>query len=332
MAKINATGVNLGGWLILEKWQTPSVFKGTGVEDEWGLSQTKDGRKRIKSHRQTFITENDFRWLYDHNITIVRLPVPYWAVIETEEYISAKKEVAWAMKMAEKYGIQVLLDLHALPGGQNVGDHSGRKGQMEWFDTAEYQEQTLEILKTLATTYRDSPAFWGIEIMNEPERKRHYWQLVRFYRQAYKELRSVLKPGTYTVFHDGFQPLMFTGSLWPRRNHPVVMDVHWYGFPLNYTTSFKTYLRHSHLLRIIMARIVRLWQPVVVGEWSSVLPQRFFDQRPQKEHMALLKENIEMQRLVYEMTLSSMYWNYKAEGDGMWNFKWLVENNVITVD
>lgn len=325
-------GVNLGGWLILEKWLTPSVFRGMNAEDEWGLSQTAAGRKRIAAHRRAFFTEDDFRWLKDHDILFVRLPVPHWAIDGSNEYVSAKDEIAWAMKMAEKYEIKVLLDLHAAPGGQNTGDHSGRKGQMEWFSNKDYQDQTIEMLKTLARTYKDSPALWGIEIMNEPELRGHYWQLVRFYRRAYKELRGCLRPGTYTVFHDAFQPLLFAGSLRPRRNFPVSMDVHWYGFTIDRAKTFKTYLQLSSLLRRLLVYYAQLWQPVIVGEWSSVLPQRFFDERPQAEHMRLLRENSEMQYGIYAATAGSMYWNYKAEGEGMWNFRSLVEKGVISLE
>lgn len=319
------TGINLGGWLILEKWQTPSVFKGTSASDEWELSRTDEGKRRIRQHRKTFITEDDFKWLAAHKVNFVRLPVPYWALVKTDEYVFAGKELEWAMKMAKKYGIKVLLDLHALPGGQNIGDHSGKQGQMDWFDDATYQTQTIAILKNMAQKYRDSPALWGIEIMNEPEVKGHMWQLIRFYRLAYRELRSVLKPGKYTVFHDGFQPLLFTGALWRRRGYPVAIDVHWYAFTYRSRASLTEYKRFSQALRRSLLAILRLWQPVIVGEWSSVLPQRYFDQAPQARHKALLVENITEQRRTYNRALGHTYWNYKAEGDGMWNFRSLVE-------
>ena len=325
-------GVNLGGWLILEKWLTPSVFKGLQAGDEWELSQTPEGRKRIEQHRKTFITEADFVWLRDHGVTLLRLPVPYWAIVESEEYVFAGYEVGWTMQMAEKYGLKVLLDLHAAPGGQNVGDHSGRKGQCEWFEDTECQEQTLEILLQMAETYKDSPALWGVEILNEPEAKGHVRQLIRFYRRAYKELRSVVRPGTYTVFHDGFQPLLFTGSLWPRRDYPVIMDVHWYGFPIDQAKTMESYMRLSRWLRLGMARFLQLWQPIMVGEWSSVLPQRFFDAAPQDSHMTLLHQNIRMQQRVHALTPADMYWNYKAEGEGMWHFRSLVEKGILPLD
>ena len=325
-------GVNLGGWLILEKWLTPSVFRDLNAEDEWGISQTATGRKRIQAHRKTFLTESDFAWLHDHGVNFVRLPVPYWAVVESDEYVSAHKEVVWAMRMAEKYDLKVLLDLHAAPGGQNVGDHSGKKGEMTWFDSRPQQDRTIEILKLLAQQFKDSPALWGIELLNEPERKGHYFQLVHFYRRAYKELCKVVHPGTVTVFHDGFQPLLFSGSLLPKRNFPVVMDVHWYGFPLEYAATFPRYLHDSRWLRVGIAKFVQLWQPIIVGEWSSVLPQRFFDALPKERHEELLRQNSDMQRQAYRMTMGTMYWNYKAEGEGMWNFRSLVEKGAIPLE
>ena len=37
-------GVNLGGWLVLERWMTPSVFAGTDATNEYELSKTTDGQ------------------------------------------------------------------------------------------------------------------------------------------------------------------------------------------------------------------------------------------------------------------------------------------------
>ena len=30
-------GVNLGNWLVLEKWMSPALFEGTGAQDEYYL-------------------------------------------------------------------------------------------------------------------------------------------------------------------------------------------------------------------------------------------------------------------------------------------------------
>lgn len=322
-------GVNLGGWLILEKWLTPSVFKDMDAHDEWGLAQTSEGRRRIKHHRKTFLTEQDFVWLKDHKIEIVRLPVPFWAVITSRDYVSAVKEVDWAMSMAEKYHIKVLLDLHAAPGGQNEGDHSGRFGQMEWFNDKAHQDQTIDILVLLAKRYKDSPVLWGVEIMNEPESRGNVRMLRAFYRRAYRELRQVVRPGTYTVFHDGFRPFYFVKSLRERSGFPVAMDVHWYAFSVRPARSFTMFLALSWVLRAGMITLLRTGQPIIIGEWSTVLPQRYFDVVKKQDHGELLRRNSSMQQRAYSRVLGSMYWNYKAEGEGMWNFRSLVDDGSI---
>ncbi len=322
---MQGTGVNLGGWLIIEKWLTPSVFEGLEATDEWELSQTEEGRKRIAKHRKTFITEADFRWLRDHGVTHVRLPVPYWAIGDADRYVPAHDELAWAMKMAKKYKLKVLLDLHAAPGGQNPHEHSGQKGQVEWFERR-YQERTLLLLTNLAEMYGDNPVLWGIELLNEPEAYGRMFELIRFYRRAYRVLQERLRPGVYTVFHDSFAPLLFTGSLRVRRDHPVAMDVHWYAFPMPHRLSLAWYLRLSFAARWVMLWLCRLWQPVIVGEWSSVLPQRFFDKMPTSKHEMLLGQNIAMQQRAYHRAIGTYYWNYKAEGEGMWNYRSLIES------
>ena len=47
-------GVNLGGWLVLEKWMAPQIFEGTTAEDEYYLPTqlSKEAYEaRIKTHR-----------------------------------------------------------------------------------------------------------------------------------------------------------------------------------------------------------------------------------------------------------------------------------------
>lgn len=66
-------GVNLGGWLILENWMTPSVFGVAGlpgkgqegsVMDEWKVCEVL-GKERceevLEEHWGSFYTEDDFK-------------------------------------------------------------------------------------------------------------------------------------------------------------------------------------------------------------------------------------------------------------------------------
>ena len=86
-------GVNLGGWLVLERWMTPSVFAGTDATNEYELSKTAGGRARIQHHRHTFIQEADIKWLAHAGIQLLRLPIGYWALEDQPPYISAKPQL-----------------------------------------------------------------------------------------------------------------------------------------------------------------------------------------------------------------------------------------------
>ncbi|MFQ7547898.1 MAG: hypothetical protein ACLRL3_04825 [Bifidobacterium adolescentis] len=56
-------GVNLGNWLVLEKWMNPALFDGTTADDEYYLPTQLDPavyEARIRTHRAEYINERDF--------------------------------------------------------------------------------------------------------------------------------------------------------------------------------------------------------------------------------------------------------------------------------
>lgn len=315
-------GVNLGGWLVIEKWMTPSLFTDTNAVDEYTLSRHAAGPKRIEKHRQTFIAERDFKWLRDHDITIVRIPVGYWLFDTIDGYTPTVGCLDSAMEWAERYNIKVLIDLHAARGSQNGRDHSGKVGDTQWFDNKAHQNDTLAVLEKIANRYKDSPALWGIEILNEPAATsiRRYFTLLGFYRRAYKTLSELLPPGIAIVFHDAFHPLLFTGALPRHKSHPAIMDVHWYGFASR-KNNYDSFLRTTALKRKWLLRFIQLWQPVVIGEWSGVMPNQFLDNATP----LMIRQNISSQRLVYEQSAGHIFWTYRVESTDAWNFRNLVD-------
>src|SRR5215472_9258557 len=82
-------GVNLGAWLVLEKWMTPDTFGGSDAEDEYtlclGLGDKAKGR--LDQHRDTFITASDFHWIKQSGLNAIRLPVGYWALEAPKPYV-----------------------------------------------------------------------------------------------------------------------------------------------------------------------------------------------------------------------------------------------------
>ncbi|HET8704713.1 MAG TPA: glucan 1,3-beta-glucosidase, partial [Pseudomonadales bacterium] len=79
-------GVNLGGWLVLEKWMTPSLFDGLNATDEtsWCAELGERASEKLKQHWNNFITKEDFAWLAKIGINAVRIPFGHWIFGEND--------------------------------------------------------------------------------------------------------------------------------------------------------------------------------------------------------------------------------------------------------
>jgi glucan 1,3-beta-glucosidase len=163
-------GVNLGAWLVLEKWMVPEVYRGTDAADEYSLCLTlgDQAKSRLDRHRETFITEQDFRWIKNCGLNAVRLPVGYWALEAPKPYVENSRFIDFALDQCQRNGLKLLLDLHGAPGSQNGWDHSGRSGPINWPKDPQNIRETLRILDTFAQKYGKHPALYGIELLNEP--------------------------------------------------------------------------------------------------------------------------------------------------------------------
>ena len=80
--------------------------------------------------------EEDIAALANHTINSLRLPVgdwmykPYWPYTGCTD--GALERVEWLLDTCEKYGLSVLLDIHAVKGSQNGFDNSGESKGLVW--------------------------------------------------------------------------------------------------------------------------------------------------------------------------------------------------------
>ena len=322
-------GVNLGGWLVLEPWMTPSLFDGTAAVDEFTFMDTPGARQRLRQHHESFITAEDFAWIADRGLDLVRLPVGHWVLASDPPYLAAPDILDWAMDTAAAYGLRVLVDLHGVSGSQNGRDHSGRAGPRQWYREQAHRDHTYGALTDLARRYRDHPALWGIELVNEPTDWR-VWRLWHFHRTAYVQLQQVLAPGTHIVFSDGYLPLLFRGTIRGPETHPVVMDCHLYQcfYPWDTRKSLSGHVRKA----VRRGRLVR-WlsraHPVLVGEWSAALDGRAYQGSDSTDRSSLTAHYVEAQLAGYREALGWCFWSYKSEHADDWNFRHLVESGLI---
>ena len=325
-------GVNLGGWLLLEKWMTPTLFKGTDAIDEYTFMQTVGAASKIATHRQDFMTEQDFAWMAANGINAIRIPIGYWALQSDSPFLEASSHLDWAMDMAQKYGLQVIIDLHGLKGSQNGRDHSGQVGTSGWFQSASYRSETITVLVGIAERYRNHPNLWGIQVINEPRLGVFHFKLRRFYKNAYTQMTAVMRPGTHFIYSDAFSPRLFSGAVRARPGFPVVMDVHLY----HMTTLFSQWLSLEWFMaktqrRAQMLRRLSRHQPIIIGEWSGVLRHELSRAIPADQVKSTFRDYTKLQIDVFNNTAGWFYWNYKTEARGQWNFRSQVEDGLITL-
>jgi glucan 1,3-beta-glucosidase len=325
-------GVNLGGWLLLEKWMTPSLFAGMEAIDEYTFMQTPGAAKKIDEHRKTFITESDFKWLAEYGVNAVRIPVGYWALEGYAPYVEATTYLDWAMSMAEQYRLEVIIDVHGLPGSQNGRDHSGRVGKALWYRSADDRRRSVDAVVAIAERYKESSVLWGIQVANEPRLGLLQWKLRRYYHVVYRALGGVLSPETRVIVSDAFTPRLMSGALRPTVQ-PVALDVHLYHMSTLFAKQLPVdwFLRKTKRRQKMLERLSRT-QPIIIGEWSGVMSWETMRHVPKQQRDELFARYVALQQEVYGVTAGWFYWSYKTESPGQWNFRSQVEAGINQPD
>ena len=322
-------GVNLGAWLVLEKWMTPSVFAGVEAGDEWGFSQLPGAREKLEKHRQTFITERDFEWIKARGLDAVRLPVGYWTLEENAPYFSGAQYVDNAMQWARNHDLQVLIDLHGAPGSQNGFDHSGRSGEVNW-TKPENVAATIDSLEIIAQRYGAHPNLWGIECLNEPRWDVPLDALKAFYEAAYPRVRKHLPVEKAFVMHDGFRPFDWKGFMADAEFQNVILDTHIYQA---YTEDDRKRSPADHVIkaydRARELKEIGAQKWTIIGEWSDAIAWDAVKDLSPLQRELTTRAYGAAQLSSYETAHGWFYWSLKAENPGEWNFMDMVERGLL---
>jgi len=171
---ITLNGVGLGGWQLLEDfmvgfpgtdWQIRHWFKeilGEELRDEF-----------FHSYSECHLREEDIKNIKDMGFNLVRMPFNY-RYFESDlnpfEYFDGAfdyldKLFSWC----KKHEIYILLDFHALPGGQNTTPPSDNvTGYPLFWSVKHFQDRCVALWETLAERYKDEEFLFGYDLINEP--------------------------------------------------------------------------------------------------------------------------------------------------------------------
>ena len=280
-------GVNIGNWLVLEKWMdTTGLFSGAfaNAVDEYTFDQISGAAEVLETHWSTWFNESDMAYLSSTGINAVRIPIGYWAYNNTgTPYIQgADAYLEQAVGWARTYGMKVWVDCHGSPGSQNGYDNSGHAGNVEW-QAADNLNLSISVLVAMATKYGSSDysdVVVGLELTNEPISwaPNDFTTTQQFARDAYDAVKAAAtNPNFEVIMHDGFMPAA----------------EYWISMPSELgTTTSRLFEIDTHLYQVFDDRYTSMngpehiaaacaWSanlstanavlPIYAGEWSAAM-------------------------------------------------------------
>lgn len=295
---MNIKGVNLGNWLVLEKWMSPALFQGTTAEDDYYLPTQLSPEvyeARIKIHRSEYITERDFVTIKSMGMESVRIPVPYFIFGDRKPFIGCIEELDKAFNWAEKYGLTILIDLHTVPLSQNGFDNGGISGVCKWAQNPDEVEFALSVLERLAKRYGNRKGLFGIQPLNEPITE-NMWEtmdvqnryapvdtelakgsapitmkfLRQFYLDAYDRISAYMPKDKYVVIHDGFELMAWKDFMQEEKYSNVILDTHRYlmvAEARGCSQTIEGYLKYIREELEPQITEMEKYFPVICGEW-----------------------------------------------------------------
>ena len=195
-------GVNLGGWLVMEKWMAP--LTSDSLPDTYSVMQKLDQRfgveteqSLIKTYQQSWITTTDLDNIKAAGFNVVRAPV-WWGQFYTLNDQSpagwrpdAFEILDWLVNACAARAIYVIIDMHGVVGGQSTSDDTGRSGQNQYWTNGNFQGQTAYIWWQIANHYKGNPTVAGYDLINEPIGTPTSDTVLNLYNELYQSIRSV---------------------------------------------------------------------------------------------------------------------------------------------
>ncbi|EEQ37057.1 putative beta-xylosidase [Clavispora lusitaniae] len=335
-------GTATGGHLNMENFITG--YPGHETEHKQ-VMESKMGTEKFNYYFDKFYeyfwTEKDAIFFKEElNLNCLRIPFNYRHFIDDNDDLFKVKPQGFLLldrvvESCAKHGIYTILDMHAVPGGQNQDWHSdsGIHKSLFW-DFKVFQDAIIHLWKKIAEHYKDNVWVAGYNPLNEPAVADHS-KLVNFYNSLEKEIRNV--DPNHILFLDANTYAMdfrqFPKTPWPNCVYSI-HDYSTYGFPGYEKDTYagtdeqkaKLESQYNRKLEYMRAAGVPVWN----GEFGPVYASEVRgDSEPEKTNRAryqVLKDQL------------SIYKKGDPSGDGspiswsIWVYKDIGFQGLVYVD
>lgn len=292
--------------------------------------------------------------------------MPYWAfnTSDAEPYqgVAQRPYIRAALDWARIHELDVMLDLHAVPGSQNGYDNSGHAGAVGFAHSPQNAARAIDSLVKMVEWYINDPKWGGvvkaIELANEPRTGDGLIpmdKLRTFYRDAYKAVRGAVNSSAIVrptvILSDAFKDLSSWDDFYADNrtfvNGSYALDTHQYQAWAPYTSySFDEHVEAACNLSTSLER-TNAKRPVIVGEFSLGIETRCVPYKPcagrsiaddvatlnSDEQNLFARRFWEAQTSTFEKHAAGwIFWNWKTESAAAWSYKdavaqgWIPEN------
>ena len=315
-SKQTLKGIALGGWLMMEGY----MLGGENIPESRFKEELKQevGKKLFEEFvwefRKRFINQQDVLTIKKLGFNCVRLPFNY-RLIEKAPFEIDGRGMDFLRDAVQSFcdqEIQVILDMHAVPGCQNQDWHSDSEGQALFFQDKSFRERYVYLWKELSKRFKDFDFVAGYDIMNEPVTDQ-----LDILLEAYEEVIKAIRQNSdeHIIFLEGnnwAQDVEFLRELVPASKN-VAYSIHFYE-PFQYTfNQYPNYTypgliagKHwdSKVIQKRLASYADLGAPVFVGEFgvASRCPHCFEEVRWVEDVVSCFSE----------FDFHYTYWTYKS--------------------
>ncbi|CAM1501293.1 Fc.00g104550.m01.CDS01 [Cosmosporella sp. VM-42] len=272
-------GAASGGHLNMENFITG--FPGHETEQKEAMLKVM-GQEKYDFFWERFYgyfwTDKDSELFASMKFNCLRIPFNYRHFLGDSDLTKVKPRgfvlLDRIVDSCAKYGIYTILDLHAVPGGQNQDWHSdsGIHKALFW-DFNHFQDTTIDLWRAIATHYRDNHWVAGYNPLNEPADPKHS-RLIKFYDKVERAIREV--DPHHILFLDG-NTYAADFRQFPSKPYPnTVYSIHDYsnfGFPKSpelYTGTEEQQRKIKDQFERKIEYMKKLGVPVWNGEWGPV--------------------------------------------------------------
>ncbi len=308
-AEFYPMGINLGNWLLLENFMIG--IPGTYSQMLRGMDEVL-GKERAdefwKTYEVNYITEKDIAYIKSLGLNFIRVPFNQNrfvsqnnpGVIDPALWARLDSVISWC----KKYDLAVLLDLHAVPGGQSYQNYADAEtGDRLFWRVEAFRKSATRLWTAIADRYKNEPTVFGYGLLNESNTGGHYTEILNnWLKETIVAIRTVDKKHIIVVSGETWGKSMEGLDKEMFKDPQVMPEIHFYASFASFGHEPDEYPTTINGIKIDRSRI-EYWvdsvtkpdfgRPVLMGEFGTGWGSRHSDLsiKMMKDQVAVFKSH-----------------------------------------